>query len=81
MAFYVKQVERLGMHSIVGDVWSAHLPYVEGYIAANPAVSIVVVERDRAAVISNFDKKTSPRETKRGNFNYWVKFVNGRSDF
>mmetsp|Transcript_12316 Transcript_12316/g.14723 ORF Transcript_12316/g.14723 Transcript_12316/m.14723 type:complete len:439 (+) Transcript_12316:152-1468(+) len=54
----------------VGDVWSAHLPYVEAYVKYDPSIKVVILERERQKVIESFDKKTSGR-------NHWQTWHKG----
>jgi hypothetical protein len=46
---------------LVGDVWSAHLPYAEQYLKLDPTAKLVVLERPRAQVVASFANKSSPR--------------------
>lgn len=46
---------------LVGDVWSAHLPYAEQYLKLDPTAKLVVLERPRSEVVASFANKSSPR--------------------
>jgi hypothetical protein len=70
------QVEEKG-NIITGDVWSAHLPYVEAYLQLHPATKIVALERNRTKVVVSFDRLTNrtlhPEESK----NHWQPWHEG----
>jgi len=58
---------------LVGDVWSAHLPYIEAYINEDPSIKVIVLERDREGVVQSFMKKTSVDVLR----NHWMPWEEG----
>ncbi|KAK3280037.1 hypothetical protein CYMTET_12106 [Cymbomonas tetramitiformis] len=55
---------------LVGDVWSAHLPYIDAYIKLAPETKVIALERDRTKVVESFDAKTPGR-------NHWQDWYEG----
>ncbi len=62
----LKNYRESAVLSIVGDVASYYLPYVEQIIAASDIAKFPVIKRDREEVVESFIRKVSP--TKRTNF-------------
>jgi hypothetical protein len=53
-------------HILQGDVWSAHLPFVDAYFALEPTVKVIALEREREKVVTSFDELSKP--LKKNNF-------------
>ena len=70
---FYKQVRERHGDVLIGDVWSTHLPYVEAYIALDPTVKVVVLERNREAVVKSFMSKTDYPDVR----NHWMEWYEG----
>ena len=71
-----RQVEEKG-NVIAGDVWSAHLPYVEAYLQLHPTTKIVALERNRSKVVVSFDRLTNRTLDPEASKNHWQPWQEG----
>ena len=44
------QASAMQGHILEGDVWSAHLPFVDAYFALDSSVKVIALEREREAI-------------------------------
>jgi hypothetical protein len=67
-----------GVCVLQGDVWSAHLPYVDAYLALDPTVKVIALERERDKVATSFDELSKP--LKKNNFQSYKPGADWRVD-
>jgi len=60
------QASAMQGHILEGDVWSAHLPFVDAYFALDSSVKVIALEREREKVVTSFDELSKP--LKKNNF-------------
>jgi hypothetical protein len=60
------QANAMQGHILQGDVWSAHLPFVDAYFVLDSTVKVIALEREREKVVTSFDELSKP--LKKNNF-------------
>ena len=61
---------------LTGDVWSAHLPYVDTLLHMDRTIKIVALERNRSKVVTSFERHTN-HSTATLSTNHWQKWQEG----
>lgn len=75
LQFMRGQVESRG-RVLTGDVWSAHLPYVDTLLHMDRTIKIVALERNRSKVVTSFERHTN-HSTATLSTNHWQKWQEG----